>query len=205
MDDAMVDGFKFFATTMLLSVCVFALCAKVFILRAEINELEDRHERNLSALTSELETARLGDSLSTASAAALELRAREAECAVEGLRAQLRALRVRAKDARSVTTVGTVVRDTVWLPAMEEARDTAAAADTCRSYEDRWVTLELCGAPGGAASVSYAVRDSVTTVIHVRYRRRFLWWRWGPEYRATVVSHNARSVITSAAPVVIGE
>lgn len=201
----MVDGFKFFATAMLMSVCVLALCLKVFSLRAEINELEDRHERNLSALTSELETARLDDSLSMASAAALELRAREAERAVEGLRSQLQALRIRARDARSVTAVETVTRDTVWFPVMGEACDTVAAGDTCRRYEDEWLTMELCGGPGGAASVSYAVRDSVTAVVHVRYRRRFLWWRWRLEYRATVVSHNARSTVTAASAVVIGE
>lgn len=202
----MAGGIKAAAAALLLLALVLALSARVVALRSELGDLRGRHARNLSALTSELEAARLHDSLSVASAAALELRAREAERSVEGLRAQLRALRVRARDARSVTTVETVVRDTVWLPVMEgAAADTAGAADTCRRYEDAWLTLELCGAPGGAASVSYAVRDSVTAVVHVRYRRRFLWWRWRPEYRATVVSHNARSTVTAASAVVIGE
>lgn len=201
----MAGGIKSAAAALLLLALVLALSARVVALRSELGDLRDRHGRNLSALTSELEAARLHDSLSVASAAALELRAREAERSVEGLRAQLRALRVRARDARSVTTVETVVRDTVWLPMVEGAADTAGAADTCRRYEDAWLTLELCGAPGGAASVSYAVRDSVTAVVHVRYRRRFLWWRWRPEYRATVVSHNARSTVTAASAVVIGE
>lgn len=198
----MAGGIKTAAAALLLVALVLALSARVVALRSALGDLEDRHGRNLSALTSELETARLHDSLSVASAAALELRAREAERAAEGLRSQLQELRVRARDARSVTAVETVVRDTVWLPAMEDAR---GAADTCRRYEDRWLTMELCGAPGGAASVSYAVRDSVTAVVHVRYRRRFLWWRWRPEYRATVVSHNARSTVTAASAVVIGE
>lgn len=201
----MAGGIKAAAAALLLLALVLALSARVVALRSELGDLRGRHARNLSALTSELEAARLHDSLSVASAAALELRAREAERSVEGLRAQLRALRVRARDARSVTTVETVVRDTVWLPTVGEAADTAGAADTCRRYEDAWLTLELCGAPGGAASVSYAVRDSVTAVVHVRYRRRFLWWRWRPEYRATVVSHNARSTVTAASAVVIGE
>lgn len=201
----MAGGIKSAAAALLLLALVLALSARVVALRSELGDLRDRHGRNLSALTSELEAARLHDSLSVASAAALELRAREAERSVEGLRAQLRALRVRARDARSVTTVETVVRDTVWLPMVGEAQGAAGAADTCRRYEDAWLTLELCGAPGGAASVSYAVRDSVTAVVHVRYRRRFLWWRWRPEYRATVVSHNARSTVTAASAVVIGE
>lgn len=201
----MAGGIKTAAAALLLLALVLALSARVVALRSELGDLEGRHERNLSALTSELEAARLHDSLSVASAAALELRAREAERSVEGLRSQLQALRVRARDARSVTAVGTVVRDTVWFPIIEEVRDTVGAADTCRRYEDRWLTMELCGGPGGAASVSYAVRDSVTAVVHVRYRRRFLWWRWRPEYRATVVSHNARSTVTAASAVVIGE
>lgn len=201
----MAGGVKTAAAALLLLALVLALSARVAALRSELGELEGRHERNLSALTSELEASRLHDSLSVVSAAALELRAREAERAAEGLREQLEALRIRARDARSVTAVETVTRDTVWFPVMGEARDTVAAGDTCRRYEDEWLTMELCGGPGGAASVSYAVRDSVTAVVHVRYRRRFLWWRWRPEYRATVVSHNARSTVTAASAVVIGE
>lgn len=201
----MGGGIKTAAAALLLLALVLALSARVVALRSELGDLEGRHARNLSALASELESARLHDSLSVASAAALELRAREAERAAEGLRSQLRALRVRARDARTVTAVETVVRDTVWLPMAEGARDTSGAADTCRRYEDAWLTMELCGGPDGAASVSYAVRDSVTAVVHVRYRRRFLWWRWRPEYRATVVSHNARSTVTAASAVVIGE
>lgn len=195
---------KTLALSLLALALLLLMARRIFALRSELGELADRHERNVAALTSELTAARLGDSLSMAAAAALELRARGAERAVEGLRAQLQALRIRARDARSVTTVETVVRDTVWFPAIEEGHDTVAA-DTCRLYEDRWVTMELCGPRGGPASVSYSVRDSVTTVIHVAYRRRFLWWRWRPEYRATVVSHNARSTITAAAPVVIAD
>ena len=45
----------------------------------------------------------------------------------------------------------------------------------------------------------------MTTVVHVRYRRRFLFFRWKPEYRATSVCANPHAHIRSAAAVVVTE
>ena len=71
-------------------------------------------------------------------------------------------------------------------------------------YSDPWASVSLCRG-GGAASVSYSVRDSVSTVVHVRYRRRFLFLRWRPEFRATSVSHNPRASITNSTAVIVDE
>ena len=53
--------------------------------------------------------------------------------------------------------------------------------------------------------LSCSVRDCVTTVVHVRYRRRFLFFRWKPVYRATSVCANPHAHIRSAAAVVVTE
>lgn len=174
---------------------------RVAELSAEVSAANARAERNAAAAAAAVERFTVADSLSAASAAALELTRKEARRREAELLQDLSALKIRARDARAAATIATVLRDTVYLPA--PAGGVESVADTCRRHADKWLTLEFCGKPGGAASVSYAVRDSVTAVVHVRYRRRFLWWRWRPEYRATVVSHNPSARINGVAAVVV--
>lgn len=186
--------------------CVALLTWLLIRSRAELSSVKERHEGNILALTAELERTRLHDSLSTASAAAMELRAGEAERVLAGLRRHVGDLGVRMRDVQSATTTETVTRDTVWLtlPTIGE-EGAATAGDTCADYTDGWLTASLCVGGGGSASLAYAVRDSVATVVHVRYRRRFLWFRWRPEYRATVTSFNPRTEVVAAEAVVVRE
>lgn len=189
-----------------LAIVAIALVAAFLGIRAaelsfEVRAANARAERNAAAAAAAVERFKVADSLSAASAAALELTRKEAGRREAELMKSLSDMKIRARDARAVTTIATVVRDTVFFPAARPAD--GGAGDTCIRHVDKWLTLELCKAQGGAASVSYSVRDSVTAIVHVRYRRRFLWWRWRPEYRATVVSHNANSEINGVAAVVV--
>lgn len=185
---------------------VVLLTYLLFKSRAEITDVKERHEGNMLALTAELEKTRLHDSLSTASAAALELRAGEAERVLSDLRRHVKDLGVRMRDVQSATTAETVTRDTVWLTLPAAGGDGGAAtADTCADYSDGWLTASLCLGADSSAALVYAVRDSVATIVHVRYRKRFLWFRWRPEYRATVTSFNPRTEVISAEAVVIKE
>lgn len=187
-------------------MAIAAVCVIVFLLwrcvslRVELSSLRDRHEANVAALTEEVRVTRLHDSLAVAQAGALELRAGEAERCAEGLRKQVAELRLRLKDVRSAVTVETVTRDTVYFPEIVKM----GREDTCLTYSDNWATFRLCE-DGSARAVEYAVRDSVTAYIHVHYRKRFLWWRWRPEYRATVVSGNPRATVTAMEAVVLTE
>lgn len=171
--------------------------------RHELREERTRHQDNILALTAELERTRLHDSLSTASAAALELRAGEAERVLARLRRHVNDLGVRMRDVQSATTAETVTRDTVWLALPAPGGN--ETADTCADYSDGWLTASLCIGGDGSAALAYAVRDSVATVVHVRYRRRFLWFRWRPEYRATVTSFNPRTEVVAAEALVVKE
>lgn len=196
----MVDAFK------RLLMAIAAVCVIIFLLwqcvslRAELSALRDRHEANVSALAEEVRVTRLHDSLAVAQAGALELRAGEAERCAEGLRRQVAELRLRLKDVRSAVTVEAVTRDTVYFPEIVEQ----GAEDTCLTYSDDWATFRLCS-DGASRMVEYSVRDSVTAYVHVHYRKRFLWWRWRPEYRATVVSGNPRATVTAMEAVVLTE
>lgn len=171
---------------LLVAVAVIALLTwRLISLRIEMSELQHRHEGNVRALTDEVERYKVRDSISVATAA-LELRASEAARTIDGLKRQVAELGIRLKDVRSVTTTEVLTRDTVYIPQVVE---TTTKGDTCRSYSDGWLSLSLCDGADGSM-VSYAVRDSLTSYVHVRYLRRFLWWRWRPQYRVTVMSHN---------------
>lgn len=190
------------ALALLVAVAVIALLAwRLISLRIEMSELQHRHEGNVRALTEEVERYKVRDSISVATAAALELRASEAARTIDGLKRQLAELDIRLKDVRSVTTTEVLTRDTVYIPQVVE---TTAKGDTCRSYSDGWLSLSLCDGADGSM-VTYAVRDSLTSYVHVRYLRRFLWWRWRPQYRVTVMSHNPRSEVLSTSSVFITE
>ena len=103
------------ATAILLLLLAAALWG-CWRLRGENAELRRRHEGNIAALTSELEAARFRDSLSQASARALELKASEAERLCGRLSEQLYDMGVRMRDVRSATATEVVVRDTVYFP-----------------------------------------------------------------------------------------
>lgn len=196
----MVDALKRLLMAIAAIAAIAFLLWRCVSLRVELSEMRDRHEANVTALTEEVRVTKLHDSLAVARAGVLELRADEAERCAAGLRRQVSELRLRLKDVRSAVSVETVTRDTVYFPEIVDA----AAKDTCLTYSDDWATFRLC-ADGGARVVEYAVRDSVTAYIHVHYRKRFLWWRWRPEYRATVVSGNPRATVTAMEAVVLTE
>lgn len=195
----------FAAFAVLLALSLMA-CAK---LMRENLELKDRHERNIAALYSDIETWKYKDSVSAARYNALELKASEAERLCSDLRAQCERLGVRVKDVRSYNTNGVTYYDTIFLPApVRPSSDSVRIPplDTCLSYSDRWGGVSVClGGKGGlnGFSVSYAVHDTITSVIHVSYRKKFLWWKWKPEFKATSTCSNPHAVITDGAAVVV--
>lgn len=188
------------------ALCVAAAVAaalffgtRVFELSREVSAANARAERNAAAARAAVERFRVADSLSAASASALEVSAKEARRREGELLAAVAALRIRARDVRSATTIVTVAADTVYMPSPAPP----PAADTCVEAVDGWAAVSLCLSAAGGAAVSYSVRDTVEAVVHVRHRRRFLWWRWSPEYRATVLSRNPSVEVAGVAAVVV--
>lgn len=203
---SLITRLLIFAAFAVLLALSFMACAK---LMRENLELKDRHERNIAALYSDIETWKYKDSVSAARYNALELKASEAERLCADLRAQCERLGVRIKDVRSYNSNGVTYRDTVFLPApVRPSSDSVRISplDTCFSYSDRWGGVSVClGGKDGfnGFSVSYAVHDTITSVIHVSYRKKFLWWKWKPEFKATSTCSNPHAVITDGAAVVV--
>lgn len=185
----------------LVALAVIALLTwRLISLRVEMSELKERHEGNIRALTEKAETYRLHDSISVATAAALELKATEASRTIEGLKSKVKELGIRLRDVQSISTIETVTHDTIYLSeTMTKCRD-----DTCLTYTDGWLNMTLCNNDNGAR-LSYIIRDSLTSYVHVKYQRKFLWWRWRPQYQVTVTSHNPRTEVKTASAIVITE
>lgn len=196
----MVEGLKRLIMEIAAIAVILLLAWRCAALRGELADEGRRHEANVAAAEGEIRRLRLKDSISCAVIGALELKADEAGRLVKGLRARCEELGARVRDVRAAAAVETVITDTVYFP---EAG--GLAGDTCVEYSDAWAALTLCGLDSGAPSVSYSVRDSVSTIVYVSYRRRFLWWRWKPEYRAAVMSKNPNTAVTAMEAVVVEE
>lgn len=196
------------ALAALLALSLWA-CAK---LMRENLELKDRHERNIAALYSDIETWKYKDSVSAARCNALELKASEAERLCSDLRAQCERLGVRIKDVKTFATNEVAYHDTIFIPVPVSVPSSDNAdispRDTCFNSFDKWGGVSVCLAKTGGLngfSVSYSVFDTIRSVVHVSYRKKFLWWRWKPEFKATSTCSNPHAVITDAAAVVVSD
>lgn len=169
--------------------------------RSAYNELAQRHEDNVRALTAEVELARYNDSLSMANVRALRLKSSEVK-ELTGRDKVYKEMGVqKARDVKTDVQMESIIRDTVCFD-LSECVPLDTPLDTCVNHHDNWCDVSLCLC-GDTASVTYSVRDSISTIVHVSYRKRFLWWRWKPEYRATTVNHNPRATIISASALVV--
>lgn len=182
----------------LLACCLYLL----WRWRSAYYELYERSADNIRALTTEVELTKYHDSLTMASAKALRLEASE----LSDLRSDYARLAKsvgasRAKDVRSVVATESLARDTIYMQ-LPDCSPIDTPIDTCVNHHDYWSDVSLCLCDD-TASVTYSVRDSLTTVVYVTYRKRFLWWRWKPEYRATTISHNPRTTILSQEATVV--
>lgn len=186
------------ALVALLACCLYLL----WRWRSAYYELYERSADNIRALSTEVELTKYHDSLTMASAQALRLEASE----LSDLRNDYARLAKsvgarRSKDVRSVVETESLARDTVYFD-LSECVPLDRPIDTCINHHDTWCDITLCLCDD-TASVTYSVRDSLTTIVYVNYRKRFLWWRWKPEYRATTISHNPRATILSQEATVV--
>lgn len=62
-------------------------------------------------------------------------------------------------------------------------------------YADSWTRIDLHFNPPDT-TLTYSVRDSLTTIVYREYKHRFLWWRWGTKgYKVKVVNFNPHATI----------
>lgn len=196
-----MTNLKFYAVILVLLVAMSAMVMRSCSLSSQLRDEKEMHLQNLTALTSEVRRLKYSDSVSAAQVSALTLRANDAERLCTQLRQDLKIMGIRMKDVANATEVITVNSDTVFIPLVDSIR---VGHRLCYDYTDDWVNFNVSLLPDTMA-LAYTIRDTVETIVHVQYQKRFLWWRWKPQYKTTVVSRCPSSEVTGMTSVVIDD
>lgn len=70
---------------------------------------------------------------------------------------------------------------------------TASDSDSILRYTDRWADFTYHMKP---RTLTYCVRDSLTTIVSRVPKHRFLFWRWGTKgYNVHIVNHNPNAIV----------
>ena len=196
-----MTNLKFYAVILVLLVAMSAMVVRSCSLSSQLRDEKEMHLQNLTALTSEVRRLKYSDSVSAAQVSALTLRANDAERLCSQLRQDLKIMGIRMKDVANATEVIMVNSDTVFIPLVDSIR---VGHRLCYANTDDWVNFNVSLLPDTMA-LAYTIRDTVETIVHVQYQKRFLWWRWKPQYKTTVVSRCPSSEVTGVTSVVIDD
>lgn len=196
-----MTNLQFYTVIVVLLVVMSAMVARSCSLSSQLKDEKEMHLQNLTDLTSEVRRLKYSDSVSAAQVSALTLRANDAERLCSKLRQDIKIMGIRMKDVANATEVITVNSDTVFIPLVDSIR---VGHRLCYAYTDDWVNFDVCLLPDTLA-LAYTIRDTVETIVHIHYKKRFLWWHWKPQYMTTVVSHCPSSEVTGVTSVVIDD
>lgn len=98
-------------------------------------------------------------------------------------------LGIKRKDVVQQQNQDVVIHDTVYLQPDIVVGDTTITF----TYKDRWASFDVSLKD---TSLTYSVRDSLTTYITKKYKHKFLFFRWGKNgYDVNVVNHNPNAHI----------
>lgn len=196
-----MTNLKFYAVILVLLVAMSAMVMRSCSLSSQLRDEKEMHLQNLTALTSEVRRLKYSDSVSAAQVSALTLRANDAERLCSQLRQDLKIMGIRMKDVANATEVITVNSDTVFIPLVDSIR---VGHRLCYDYTDDWVNFNVCILPD-TMELYYTIRDTVQTIVHVQYQKRFLWWRWKPIFKTTCISKNKHTYIDCINTIVINQ
>ena len=100
---------------------------------------------------------------------------------------------LKVKQLTQLQHTGLMTQDTVKLAPVLMDSSYNHPPDTILRYTDEWCRFEYRPV---TQSLTYSIRDSLTTLVARQYKHRFLWWRWGTKgYDVKIVNHNPHSTI----------
>lgn len=196
-----MTNLKFYAVILVLLIAISAMFVRSCSLSSKLRDEKEMHLQNLTTLTSEVRRLKYSDSVSAAQVSALTLRAIDAERLCSQLRKELKIMGIRMKDVANATEVITVNSDTVFVPLVDSIR---VGHRLCYDYTDDWVNFNVCILTDTMA-LTYTIRDTVQTIVHIQYQKRFLWWRWKPIFKTTCISKNKHTYIDCINTIVINQ
>lgn len=190
---------------LVLSIVCFAFYHDINVLKSEAN----RYKENTKTLMQDVGRYRTSDSLNAVKVSALTLELRELECyrakdvqLIESLQVKKRELeRITSMQMQTIANIKGQVKDSI-IYRDKIIRDTIKAL----SVSDEWIDLRGEIYNDGSFSGTLEVRDSLTVVETVRYRRflGFLWKTKRVKYRMVdVVNKCPYTQITGLESIVI--
>lgn len=174
-------------------IVIAVLAIATVVLFHTVGELSDevkRQTNNVKSLNDEICYYQFRDSAQCAEITALRLTKNELLQLRNNDATTIKQLGIKTKDVETIIKTETIVRDTVIF----------VLRDSCLSYQDRWASIEACLNTG---EMSYQYSDSVLTCVYVKYNKRFLWWRWRPEYRTVVVNFNPHATVNYSESIIM--
>ena len=107
--------------------------------------------------------------------------------------ALLAASKIKKKDVNKVTTVSTIVMDTVYVPVEV---DSFGGLQT--GYRDNFIDISVDINPEKMATIGYASRDSLSLILtQKKHSILFGLIKWKSLERTTVINHNPKATISS--------
>ena len=107
--------------------------------------------------------------------------------------ALLAASKIKKKDVNKVTTVSTIVMDTVYVPVEV---DSFGGLQT--GYKDSFIDISVDISPEKMATIGYASRDSLSLILtQKKHSILFGLIKWKSLERTTVINHNPKATISS--------
>lgn len=172
--------YLFFLIPCLIAVAIVDRCERSRQ-QEEIQTLQAKlaHARVYKNIISEV--LRDSSTVATHEASTIDKRTYKKEFANREL---LKELGVKPRDVSAQADVATSTGDSMKL----------ASRDSIFFYRDTWAAFRFSLRD---SSLSYQVRDSLSTIVIREYKHRFLFWRWGTKgYKIKIVNYNPHSKIT---------
>ncbi|MBR1773893.1 MAG: hypothetical protein IJ759_00035 [Bacteroidales bacterium] len=166
-----------------------------------LKEDNERLKNNQISLTKDIEGYRLKDSSFVAQIETLSVSKDEFMQVCSEQAEEIKALNIKLKRLQNVTTsilehnyfidtlrvYDSVIKDTFITDTMK-----------CFDYSDSWIRFSGCFANETVFGSKIQTFDTLTTIVHKKYRKKFLFFHWKPYYKVTLHSKNPYSVITRA-------
>ena len=100
---------------------------------------------------------------------------------------------MKPKDVNKITSIGTEVRDTVFVPVEV---DSFGGLQTC--YKDNFIDISVNISPEKLATIGYASRDSLSLIVNQKkHSILFGLIKWRSLEKTTIINHNPNATISS--------
>lgn len=181
-------------------VLVSTLLVALFFLRSERQQRQEV-TNNYIALKKEIEGERKANGMYVAEIEALTLQKNDFEKLCTEQEKELKNLGIKVKRLQSISTTSITheyIFDTVQVFDSVQILNNNTDTLKCFKFTDDYVNFEGCFAHETCFATKIQTVDTLSVVLHKNYRKKFLFIKWRPFYKVTIISKNPYSTVTGA-------